>query len=241
MLKIPAFGAFFRRLSGKNHVPDEHGFSRRKINGLLGGIVVATVLGLAPIAKAQEPYKIIALGDSLTAGYGLDRNLAFPAVLERALSQKGYNVQIINAGVSGDTTAGGFRRLSWTLADGADMVLLALGANDGLRGVNPTQTQKNLDAMIGHIKSRNMDMILIGLKAPRSRGRAYQERADAMWPALAYKHQVPLHPDFMKDVLNNPDLKLRDGLHPNKEGVEKMVENFLPVILKHLPDSAKSG
>lgn len=177
-----------------------------------------------------DTMKIVGFGDSLMAGYQLPPDDAFPNKLQAALKAKGHDVDIANAGVSGDTTSGGLARLDWSVPDGTQLVILELGANDMLRGVAPDITEKNLDAMLTALKARNINVVLAGMYAAPNLGPDYQSAFDAIYPRLAQKHNVPLIPFFMEGVAATPSLQLEDGLHPNAEGVDKMVENALPVI-----------
>jgi acyl-CoA thioesterase-1 len=187
------------------------------------------VLSLSTSAMA-DTMKIVGFGDSLMAGYQLPPDDAFPNKLQAALKAKGHDVDIANAGVSGDTTSGGLARLDWSVPDGTQLVILELGANDMLRGVAPDITEKNLDAMLTALKARNINVVLAGMYAAPNLGPDYQAAFDAIYPRLAQKHNVPLIPFFMEGVAATPSLQLEDGLHPNAEGVDKMVENALPVI-----------
>lgn len=155
---------------------------------------------MTPVAAA-EPVKILALGDSLTAGYGLPEADAFTTRLQQALKDKGYDVQVINAGVSGDTTAGGRARLDWALGDQPDVAVVELGANDGLRGLDPASTRENLDAILTVMKERGVPTLLAGMYAPRNLGREYGDRFNAIYPELAAKHDVPLYPFFLEGGL----------------------------------------
>lgn len=181
-------------------------------------------------AKETAPLKIIAFGDSLVAGLGLSADAAFPAVLEKTLRAEGYAVSVINAGVSGDTASGGQARLDWALTDGADGVILELGANDMLRGVDPAVTKAALDAILGNLKARNIKVLIAGMKAAPNLGQDYKTRFDAIYPALAKKYDAPLYPFFLEGVAGEPALKLGDGLHPNAAGVERIVKGILPDV-----------
>ncbi|MGB6175391.1 MAG: arylesterase [Methylocella sp.] len=183
-----------------------------------------------PAAKETPPLKIIAFGDSLVAGFGLPNDAAFPAVLEKTLRAEGYRVRIVNAGVSGDTASGGRARLDWALGDGADGVILELGGNDMLRGVDPEVTKAALDAILGELKARNIKVLIAGMKAASSLGQDYKTRFDAIYPALAKKYDAPLYPFFLEGVAGEPALKLGDGLHPNPAGVERIVKGILPDV-----------
>lgn len=179
---------------------------------------------------ADKSVTIVALGDSLTAGYGLAAEDAFPAQLERVLVKKGYPVRVINAGVSGDTSAGGAARLEWALADNPDMVIVALGANDALRGLDPEQTYSNLASIITRLKQRGIAVVLAGMLAPRNLGESYYNSFDAIYPSLAQEFAVPLYPFFLDDVAGKSELNLADGIHPNAAGIEIMVKGMLPLI-----------
>ncbi|PLY03269.1 MAG: arylesterase [Desulfuromonas sp.] len=186
-------------------------------------------------AADRNLFKIVALGDSLTAGYGLANAEALPAQLEAALQKRGHNVRVINAGVSGDTSAGGLRRLDWTLADNPDLVLLALGSNDALRGLDPEKTRANLDAIIEKIRQKGSQVLLAGMKAPRNLGPTYYTRFDNLYPELAEKHAIPFYPFFLEGVATRAEFNQADGIHPNARGVEIMVKNLLPVLQALLP------
>jgi acyl-CoA thioesterase-1 len=177
-----------------------------------------------------KPFVLLAFGDSLTAGYLLPQDQSFPAVLEQQLKARGLEVRVINAGVSGDTTSDGLARLDWTLPEDADGVILELGANDMLRGLDPAIPRANLRAMLEQFRSRNIPVLLMGMKAQRNYGPAYVEAFDGLYPDLAAEFNVPLYPFFMEGVAGNPTLQLQDGLHPNAEGVRRIVEAMLPMV-----------
>lgn len=181
-------------------------------------------------ARAQEPLTIVAMGDSLTAGYGLPAPDSFPARLEAALRERGHHVKVINAGVSGDTASGGRDRLDWSVPDEADGVIVALGANDMLRGFDPAVTEAALEAIVARLKERGMGVLLAGMMAGRNLGPQYVERFDAIYPALAERHGVALYPFFLDGVAGEAALNLDDGIHPNAEGVAIMVERMLPSV-----------
>lgn len=172
--------------------------------------------------------RLIALGDSLTAGYGLPREQGFAVKLEEALKAKGHDVRVVNAGVSGDTTAGGLARLDWTLAQGGEAVLVALGANDMLRGLPPEQAERNLDAILGGVSQRKLPVLLIGMQASANLGADYAAGFNAIYPRLAKKHGVDLYPFFLEGVALKPGMNQDDGLHPNARGVEEIVRRILP-------------
>ena len=181
-------------------------------------------------AQAQPPLKIIAFGDSLTAGAGLPAGQSFPSVLQKKLQEAGYNVIVVNAGVSGDTSSGGLARLEWTLGEGADGIILELGANDMLRGINPEVTKRALDTILAKLKSRGIQPLIAGMRANPSLGKEYQTQFDEMYPQLAKKYNALLYPFFMEGVAGNLALQLPDRLHPNAAGVEHIVEGILPTV-----------
>ncbi len=192
----------------------------------------ALLLVMASPAAAREQL-ILAFGDSLTAGYGLKAQQAFPAQLEAALRAKGRAVRVHNAGVSGDTTSAGRGRLTWVLAGlkaKPDLVILELGANDMLRGQKPAMTRANLDAMLTELKRRNIPVLLAGMRASFNLDRAYRAEFDALYPALARKHRVPLYPFFMDGVAGNRALLIADQMHPNPRGVAVIVKRILPSV-----------
>lgn len=194
-------------------------------------LVVLAVLAVASPAAA-EPYRIVGFGDSLMAGYGLDAGQSFPEKLEKALRDRGHDVVISNAGVSGDTTSGGLSRLDWSVPDETQLVILELGANDMLRGIGPEITEKNLDAMISRLRERNVRVLLAGMRAAPNLGPDYQATFDPIYPSLAQKHAVALYPFFLDGVAADPAFLLEDGMHPNAAGVDRMVEKVLPHVEK---------
>ena len=207
------------------------------------GLALGSGAAATPVAAA-EPVRILALGDSLTAGYGLPEADAFTTRLQQALKDKGYDVQVINAGVSGDTTAGGRARLDWALGDQPDVALVELGANDGLRGLDPASTRENLDAILTVMKERGVPTLLAGMYAPRNLGREYGDRFNAIYPELAAKHDVPLYPFFLEGVALDPKLNQEDGMHPNAKGVAIVVDGILPhltALIDGLPGTAETG
>lgn len=185
-------------------------------------------------ARAADPLRLVALGDSLTAGYQLPPAAAFPAQLEKALTARGLAVTVENAGVSGDTASGGLARLDWAIGEGVKGVLLELGANDALRGVPPAETRAALDAIITRLKERGIGVLLIGMRAPPNMGADYQTAFDAIYPDLAAKHGVPLYPFFLDGVVADPSLNLPDGMHPTEKGVAVIVERILPSVEKFI-------
>ena len=187
------------------------------------------VLALGGPALA-ETFRIVGFGDSLMAGYQLGPDEGFTPKLQAALKARGHDVEVANAGVSGDTTSGGLARLDWSVPDGTDLVILELGANDMLRGLSPSITGQNLDKMLAGLKKRGIPVVLAGMYAAPNLGKDYADAFNAIYPALAEKYGVPLIGFFMEGVAANAALQLEDGLHPNPAGVDAMVKNALPVI-----------
>ncbi|MBY0611373.1 MAG: arylesterase [Beijerinckiaceae bacterium] len=174
--------------------------------------------------------KLVAFGDSLTAGYQLPQDASFASQLEKALKAKGHDVEIIQGGVSGDTTADGLARLDWTVPADAKGVILELGANDAFRGVAPETIYKNLDTMITRLRARNVDVLLAGMYAPRNMGELYYKAFDGNYPALAKKHGIALYPFFLDGIAGDAKLNLPDGIHPTREGVAIIVQRMLPAV-----------
>ena len=200
-------------------------------------LLVSTEGFAMPAAAADKPLVILALGDSLMAGYGLKAGESFPAQLETALKAEGRKVRIHNAGVSGDTSVGGRSRLGWVLAglkSSPDIAIVELGANDMLRGYSPAVTRTNLDAILTELRKRNVTIILTGMLGGPNLGVRYIDEFNAVYPALAKKHGATFYPFFLKGVAFNRPLLLEDGMHPNKAGVAVMVRNMLPTIRKTL-------
>lgn len=211
-----------------------YGLFPRWRNAALVFAVMLVTLSSVPTQAQEAPVTILALGDSLTAGYNLPGDAAFPAQLEKALRARGLQAKVINAGVSGDTTAGGLARLDWALAEKPTHALVALGANDMLRGLSPEQARVNLDKIITRLKQEKVEVMLVGMLAAPNLGAEYGKRFNAIYPDLAKKHDLPLYPFFLDEVANNPKLNLGDGLHPNREGVATMVRKMMPQILGFL-------
>ncbi len=174
------------------------------------------------------------LGDSLTSGYGLPIKDAFPTQLEAALRTRGVDVTVVNAGVSGDTTAGGRARLDWVLASAPSAVIIELGANDGLRGIAPAATAENLDAIIVRLKQRRIPVLLAGMYAPANLGRDYTGAFNALYPRLARSRNVILYPFFLDGVAGVPSLNQDDGIHPNAKGVATIADRIAPFVLRLL-------
>jgi acyl-CoA thioesterase I len=192
---------------------------------------LAAMVATLPAAHAQsKSIRLVALGDSLSAGYNLPQEAAFPVALERALKAKGYKVEVANAGVSGDTSSGGLDRLDWSVPDGTDGVILELGANDMLRGLDPAGTRRNIEAIVERLKSRNIPVMLAGMYASRNLGPDYVQKFDSIYPDIAKKHDLVLYPFFLDGVAGDRSLNLPDGLHPTAKGVEIIVERILPSV-----------
>jgi acyl-CoA thioesterase-1 len=183
----------------------------------------------APLAQGQ-PLRLVVLGDSLTAGYGLPQEAAFPAVLERALKAKGYRVEITNAGVSGDTSSGGLDRLDWSVPDGTAGVIVELGANDMLRGLDPAVPRRAIGTIVERLKARNIPVMLAGMYASRNLGPDYVQKFDSLYQDSAKRHDLVLYPFFLDGVAGERSLNLPDGLHPTAKGVEIIVGRILPTV-----------
>jgi acyl-CoA thioesterase-1 len=204
-------------------------------------MVAAALLWLAcASAAAAAPARILAFGDSLTAGYGLAPNEAFPARLQARLADAGVAAQVINGGVSGDTTAGGLSRLDWALGDRPDLVLVELGANDALRGIDPAVTRRALDGILRALAGRKIPVLLCGMLSPPNLGSDYARTFDAIFPELAKAHGVVFYPFFLDGVAADPKLNQRDGLHPTAAGVDVIVAKILPKV-EELLARAKAG
>jgi acyl-CoA thioesterase I len=201
-------------------------------------IAVAALIGATAVtpADAQAQVKIVALGDSLTAGYGLPDKDGFVPQLQAALTAKGNPVEIQNAGVSGDTTSDGLARLDWSVPQGTDAVILELGANDMLRGVDPKLARANLEKMLAAIKAKGAAILLAGMKASGNYGDAYKARFDAIYPGLASALSLPLYPFFLEGLDKDAALLQSDGLHPSAEGVGRIVAGVAPSVEESLRD-----
>jgi len=204
------------------------GYGRRPI--LVNATAWIGAIGVDARAQTPAP-RLLLLGDSLTAGYGLPQIQAFPVRLQAALTKAGVKAEIVNAGVSGDTSAGGLARLEWAIGDKPPShAIVALGANDGLRGLPPEQMEANLDQIVTRLRSRGTRILLAGIYAPPNLGRDYAERFNAVYPTLARKHQVALYPFFLDGVAAIAALNQNDGIHPNAAGVDVIVERMLPAV-----------
>jgi acyl-CoA thioesterase I len=188
------------------------------------------LLCLSFLPLRADTITLLALGDSLTAGLGLDAPQAFPARLEAALKAKGHDVAVMNGGVSGDTAAQGAARLDWSLTDEVDGVLVELGANDALRGLPVAQAEAALDDILGKLKAKNLPILVLGMRAPPNLGPDYGAAFEAMFPKLAAKHNAALYPFFLEGVAADAKLNQADGIHPNAQGVDEIVERLLPSV-----------
>jgi len=197
---------------------------------LLCNWLIAALAFAATADPASQPLRIVVLGDSLVAGFGIKPSEAFPAQLERALKERGHAVEVINAGVSGDTTAGGLDRVGWAVPERTGAVILELGANDALRGLDPRRAKSNLDKIITTLKAGGAEVLLAGMLAPRNLGEPYTRAFDAIYPELAAKHGLLLYPFFLDGVAMNAKLNLDDGLHPNSRGVAEITKKILPSV-----------
>ncbi|MCP4185451.1 MAG: arylesterase [Hyphomicrobiales bacterium] len=204
---------------------------------LLFAVCILILMATKP--SSAEEKNIVVLGDSLVAGYGLAPGEAFPEQLSRLLKDKGIEANIINAGVSGDTTAGGLARLDWSIQQGTDAVIIELGANDVLRGIAPTQTQNNLESIIQNLKKRNIKVLLAGMKSPPNMGQKYADEFNAIYPALAAKHDIHFYPFFLDGVVANSDLNQSDGIHPTAKGITLITRRFLPSAEKLIEELCK--
>ncbi len=196
----------------------------------IAAILAAASMQVAPLGASERPIRIVALGDSLTAGLGLATEQAFPAKLAQALERKGIAVEMVNAGVSGDTVSDGASRLDWSVPEGTDAVILELGANDALRGIDPKLTRAALDAILRRLAERRVTVLLAGMRAPRNMGAAYVEAFDAIFPELASTFGVVFYPFFLDGVAADRTLNQPDGLHPTAAGIDAIVARMLPKV-----------
>ncbi|HKQ46331.1 MAG TPA: arylesterase [Rhizomicrobium sp.] len=187
------------------------------------------------------PVKILALGTSLTQGYGLPPGTEFTVQLQAALKREGIDAVVTNAGVSGDTSAGGRARLDWSLADRPDAVIVELGSNDMLRGIPPSETEKNLRAILIKLKAARIKVLLTGMQAQRNLGGDYVKQFDAIYPRLAKEFGVLFYPFILDGVALNPKLNQADGMHPNPAGVKVMVARILPLVKKLVAQEGKKS
>ena len=198
-------------------------------------LIIKIIVLLIPAFVAKADYKVVLFGDSLMAGYGLDKKYHLSNVLEKNLNKKGIKVNVINASVSGDTSAGGLNRIDWTISEkNIDIILLGLGANDMLRGISPNETEKNLEEIIIKILNKKIQIVIAGMIAPDSHGDDYKNEFDKIFKRLSIKYELDFIPFLLEGVALNPDLNLDDGMHPNEKGViiiSKNIEEKLVNIL----------
>lgn len=202
----------------------------------LAAAFLFAVLALAVQCGPVRAATILALGDSLTAGYGLAEAESLPAQLESSLRQRGLDVRVRNAGVSGDTTAGGLARVDWLLAEKPDFAIVALGANDGLRALDPASTYRNLDGILAKLRAAGIPTLLAGMLAPPNLGAAYGDEFNAVFPRLARERNVPLYPFLLDGVAADRSLNQPDGIHPNAEGVSRIVQRLSPYVVDLLKE-----
>ena len=206
----------------------------QKICGVIFTLLVFIAITAAstPVPAAQQ--RLMVYGDSLVAGYGLSAGEGFPEQLQQALTAAGRDVKVLNAGVSGDTSAGGLARLNWALSDQPDAVMIILGGNDLLRGLDPQQTRENLQQILTRLQAQNIKILLCGMLAPVNLGLAYRQQFDLIYPELADKFDASFYPFFLHGVALNPKFNQPDGLHPNKAGVAVITQSVLPAVLSVL-------
>jgi acyl-CoA thioesterase-1 len=197
-------------------------------------LVALTICVMSTTVKAEAATRILALGDSLTAGFNLPANAMFPVVLERRLRAAGHDVEVVNAGVSGDTAQGGLERLDWALGDKVDAVIVELGANDMLRGIDPALTEKSLDEILRKLSERKIPVLLAGMLPAPGLGKEYGGQFAAIYPRLASKYNAVLYPFFLDGVAGDTALNQADGMHPTRAGVEVIVERMLPKVVELL-------
>jgi acyl-CoA thioesterase-1 len=223
---------FIRLSYGSSHAGVERLQSFKLAAILWAAITVAALMpGQASAEEPnQKPIKLVAFGDSLTAGYGLPLSAAFPARLEKALRVKGYKVDVLNVGVSGDTVADGLARLDWSIPEGVDAAIVELGANDALRGLDPKLARSGLDEIVKRLRQRNISVMLAGMLAPRNYGVDYASEFDRIYPDLAKGYDLALYPFFLDGVVSDPAMNQGDGLHPTAAGVDVIVSRILPTV-----------
>jgi acyl-CoA thioesterase-1 len=210
----------------------------------LGALVALLVSLFHPETALARTVRIVAFGDSLSAGFELPANASFPAQLEAALRAKGRDVAVINAGVSGDTASDGLARLDWSVPAGADLVIVEFGANDMLRGLDPAITRRALEKIITQLQGRGASVLLAGMRSMTNLGEAYRGQFEAIYPELAKAHQVPLYPFFLEGIAEQAAFNLPDGMHPNRTGVAKIVAGIMPAVeaaLDRLSDAGASS
>lgn len=214
--------------------------SGRLFNAIVLAIMLSATLSAPGSVAAGERLRILALGDSLIAGYGLPAHQGFAPQLQAALKKLGVEARVIQGGVSGDTSAGGLARLSWMLVPKPDIAIVELGANDGLRGLPPIRTRANIDAILRRLKSAGVKVLLTGMLAPPNMGREYGAEFNAIFPELAKTHKVMFYPFFLEGVAARPRLNQRDGIHPNAKGAAIIARRIAPYV-KRLIEQRRSA
>ena len=210
-------------------------------------LAIFCVMAVAALATGREVWaeaaavRMVVLGDSLVAGYDLPQSDAFPSQLERMLLDRGYQVEVANAGVSGDTSTGALSRLKWAVPDNTDLVIVELGANDAMRGVPPANTKDSLRTIIKRLQAKGIQVLLAGMRAPPNMGQDYEAEFNVIYEELAEELGVLLYPFFLEGVAANPNLNLDDGIHPNAEGVAEIVERIRPMVETMLIDIGPNG
>jgi acyl-CoA thioesterase-1 len=193
---------------------------------------VALLFCVSAAQAGTQPIRILAFGASIVAGYGLNAADSLPAALQAALRARGVDATVIDSGVSGETSAGGLARLDWALADNPDLVIVDLGGNDALRAIDPKTTEANLDAIVTRLKAEKRGVLIAGMLAPPNLGADYAAAFNAVFPAVAKRHDVTLYPFLLDGVVMDPALNQADGIHPNAAGVKVIVERMLPTVLQ---------
>lgn len=197
-----------------------------------------TPVNKRPVSPGQV---IVALGDSLTAGYGVELDKSYPALLQKKLEAKGYPFRLVNAGVSGETSSGTLSRLDWILSQQPDIVILEIGANDGLRGIDTALVERNIDTILQRLQENNVITVLAGMKMVRNLGEEYTREFDSIYPRLAEKHQVIFMPFFLEGVASDPSLNGDDGIHPNESGYKIITENIYPYVVLAIEQLKRSS
>lgn len=200
------------------------------VNALACAMFLSTAAAESKANVSGKPLRIVAFGDSLSAGYGLRPKDAFPAQLQRQLKAAGHNVVVTNGAVSGDTTADGLKRLAWAVPEDTDAVIVELGGNDALRGIDPKETRANLEGIIAALKKRNLPILLAGMKSPANWGDHYADEFDAIFPDLATEHGLVFYPFFLEGVVFDHKLNLDDGMHPSGKGIAEIVKRIMPSV-----------
>ena len=200
------------------------------VNMLAGFLLLASAGFLGAAAETSKPIRIVAFGDSLSAGYGLRPSQSFPAQLQKELRARGHNVVVDNAGVSGDTSAAGLARIAWAIGNDADAVIVEFGANDALRGISPQVTRQNMQKIVAKLNAKRIPMLLTGMRSPTNWGDNYAEEFDAIFPDLAKEHALLFYPFFLEGVIFDSKLNQQDGIHPNAKGVAAIVKSILPQV-----------